>query len=527
MIKKALAFVACILAAFSANAQSPAVKAAKGETEEATSVRFHQTLSALRAAAPHAGVSNVGIGVALYLSSKSGFSSSKVAAVAPSKPTAVSGNGYTFVKAGAHDNDYTIARRFDTSAKSIRILNPEIVWSRLRPGAKVKVPVAGAVASKGSAAQAILASAPKKAEKTAAPKEVAATTYTTSGDDNDWIIARKFGMTPPMIRAANPDVDWNKLRPGRKIKIPAVTGSTALAVLKKRKGITTHYAILRGDNVNVRAGARTDSESVLQVDGGTPVVIIDRMDNWYKLKFPHGTKGWVRGDLLEPQESRPKAFLAYQRQNDDPQPVYASRRRNDDDDEDSRPSMRRHRSESRVANRNHSTKRYAYPGPSRRNRSEDTMAYTGGDGDGVLTAARSRLGERYRFGASGPNATDCSGFTQSSYRRVGVNLPRTAREQASIGKPVSRAELKPGDLVFFHTTRSGISHVGIYKGNNEFIHASSGKGHVTISKLEGYYDRRFVTARRVRNASKSSSSGSSKKASSKSSSKPKIKFSVD
>lgn len=530
MIKKALAFVACIVAAFSADAQTQSTPVAKGESKEATSNRFHQNISQLRAATPSAGLSKMRIGVVLYLSSNPGLANTKAAKLAVGKPTTNPAPGYQFIKAGAHDNDYTIAKRFDVSAKTIRILNPQIVWRKLHPGSKVRVPSAGSAT--GTATQGILATksmaAPIKkivAEKSKpkAPKEIAPVVYTASNDDNDWIIARKFGMTPPMIRAANPDVDWARLRPGKKIRIPGLAGAAAVAVIKKRQGITTHYATLKGDHVNVRNGARTDSGTLIQVDGGTPVVIIDRMGGWYKLKFPHGTKGWVRGDLLEPSSTRPKAFLAYQRQNDEP--VYASRSSRDDEDGD-RPT-RRHREETRVAtrHRSYSSSRRVYPA-SRRDRSADTMAYSAEGGEGVISAARGMLGTRYRFGAESRSATDCSGLTQQVFRRQGVNLPRTAREQASVGQRVSTNDLKPGDLVFFHTTRSGISHVGIYKGNNEFIHASSGKGHVTISKLDGYYARRLVGARRVKGASgsRSSSKRSSRK---QSDSKPKIHISVD
>ena len=535
MIKKALAFVACIFAAFSATAQSQ-TNTVTGESKEATSNRFHQNIAQFRAATPSANLNKNRIGVALYLSSKPGLTHSKAAPVAAGKPMTSTASGFQFIKAGAHDNDYTIAKRFDVSAKTIRILNPEIVWRKLHPGSKVRVPSrSSAVASSGKAAQGILTTAAmakplkralaKAHEKPAAPKELQPTVYTVSGDDNDWIIARKFGMTPPAIRSANPDVDWSRLRPGRKIRIPGVTGQAVAKVLQKRKGITTHYAILRGDHINVRAGAKTSAGTVLKADAGTPVVVIDHMDNWYKLKFPHGTKGWVRGDLLEPQSSRPKAFLAYQRQNDEP--VYASRSRdeddNDDEDSSSSRSIRRRSHEFRVATRTHTTRR-SYPA-ARRDRSSDTMAYSAEGGDGVISAARGMLGTRYRFGAESRSATDCSGLTQQVYRRQGVSLPRTAREQSQVGHAVSRGDLKPGDLVFFHTTRSGVSHVGIYKGNNEFIHASSGKGHVTISKLDGYYARRFVGARRVKGASKASSSGTPKK--SQTEKKVKIKISVD
>jgi peptidoglycan endopeptidase LytE len=108
------------------------------------------------------------------------------------------------------------------------------------------------------------------------------------------------------------------------------------------------------------------------------------------------------------------------------------------------------------------------------------------------------LGYPYCYGATGPNSFDCSGFTKTVYQRFGVQLPRVSADQAKAGKKVSKSDLVPGDLVFFETSQNRISHVGIYIGNNKFIHASSGRGQIIISALtDSYYKQRFVTAQRV------------------------------
>ena len=87
----------------------------------------------------------------------------------------------------------------------------------------------------------------------------------------------------------------------------------------------------------------------------------------------------------------------------------------------------------------------------------------------ALAFAKKQLGERYRYGAAGPNAWDCSGLTMKAWKAAGVKLPHNTRAQYAKGKKVSKKNLKKGDLVFFY---SGLSHVAIYAGNGKVIHAS-------------------------------------------------------
>jgi len=121
------------------------------------------------------------------------------------------------------------------------------------------------------------------------------------------------------------------------------------------------------------------------------------------------------------------------------------------------------------------------------------------EGRAVVEEAMKYLGTPYVWsGSSLTGGVDCSGFVMAVYALFGINLPHGSKDQVSCGVPVEYSELQPGDLVFFHTTRSGISHVGIYIGGGEFIHSSSHRGGVVISPLNtGYYNRRFVCARRV------------------------------
>ncbi len=108
------------------------------------------------------------------------------------------------------------------------------------------------------------------------------------------------------------------------------------------------------------------------------------------------------------------------------------------------------------------------------------------------------LGITYVYGGSSATGLDCSGFTVIVFNELGVKLPRVSRDQFNTGAPVNRDELLEGDLVFFDTTGQGVSHVGIYLSDGEFIHAASNPGKVTKSKLEeAYYAQRYLGARRV------------------------------
>lgn len=120
----------------------------------------------------------------------------------------------------------------------------------------------------------------------------------------------------------------------------------------------------------------------------------------------------------------------------------------------------------------------------------------------IVEKAKEYLGVPYRYGGMSTNGIDCSGLTFSSFKEAELNLPRTSISQSEEGRKVKRAKAKPGDLIFFKTSRRNIiNHVGIVTENEngeiKFIHASSSSGVVISSLLESYYQKAFAKIKRI------------------------------
>lgn len=126
--------------------------------------------------------------------------------------------------------------------------------------------------------------------------------------------------------------------------------------------------------------------------------------------------------------------------------------------------------------------------------SEETPLY-----EQLIETAIKLKGVKYKYAGTSPETGfDCSGFTTYVFAQYGIDLPRSSSDMYALGEAVKRSELRAGDLVFFNTSGNKISHVGIYIGNNQFIHSSTKRG-VIITSLDDphYWSKRYVGAKRI------------------------------
>jgi glucan-binding YG repeat protein len=118
------------------------------------------------------------------------------------------------------------------------------------------------------------------------------------------------------------------------------------------------------------------------------------------------------------------------------------------------------------------------------------------DAASVTNIAKEQLGKPYVWGGTSPNGFDCSGFVYYTFKQMGVRLPRTAADMYNKGQAVSKSNLQSGDLVFFSTYKPGASHVGIFIGDNQFIHA--GTTDVRIDSLSNtYWANAYLGSKRI------------------------------
>ena len=299
-------------------------------------------------------------------------------------------------------------------------------------------------------------------------------TYTVQPGDSLYTIAHKHGLRLPELLQVNNLRNPHALQVGDQIKIP-VKGNAAASAQRTAQPTApaSGWAEINKDRINIRTAPSTDARRITIVDRWTKVQVLGRQGDWSRVRLQSGTIGWVLSQYLSP--TKPP-----QTRNE-----VAKRTTNQNATRTARAS----------ASRQAKTK--SQPTASKPPTTADASAVADGQ-PAVVRRALGYLGTRYRYGASGARGFDCSGFTSYIYRQHGISLPHNSAAQYRVGKPVSRSELRPGDLVFFRTRGNRISHVGIYIGNGKFVHASSARGRVRVDTLtSGYYHQRYVGARRI------------------------------
>ncbi len=443
------------IAPLAANAQNKTYTVRQGDTISEIASRLHVSQRELIAANALPNSNRLQPGVVLRIPAR----------LPEATPLAApKGAAYYTVRNG--DFDWSLARRNGISVTQLKALNPGINFATLQVGTRIAIPAAG------SAKVASIHVGEKVAAKSAAKS--AYRSHKVAKGEFDWIIAKHGGVSLAALKAANPGVDLDKLQIGQVIRVPggsisASNAPTRVATAAAPK-IRTSYAIVSGDGSTIRRTPSTNSGKVAAVDSGTRVKVLDRDGDWYKLKFPKGTVGWMRGDLLKPVSS---SVIA------------------------------KERSATRVAS-NSAPKRSIIKSDSRPSRvargSRPSLTPTASTNSAVRVAL-SQIGKRYVWASTSPSrgGFDCSGLVTYAYNKVGVKLPRTSRDMSGYGQKVTKDSMKPGDLVFFHTGRSSrVNHVAMYIGNGKIVHSSSGQGGVRVDSITtGYYARKMVGVRRV------------------------------
>ena len=224
-------------------------------------------------------------------------------------------------------------------------------------------------------------------------------------------------------------------------KIKTSNGTTGwvsasyISILQGSNSQSSYKATVNATSLNVRSGNSTSYSVITKLSKGTVVDVIESASNgWKKIKTSNGTTGWVSGQYLT----------------------------------------------TGVVNQ---------PSTPSTNKVQ-----------AVVDLAHKQIGKPYVWGAEGPNSFDCSGLTYYVYKNAaGITLPRSSTAQYGAGKAVSKSNLQPGDLIFSSTDGTGnITHVAIYVGNGQMIHAPrSGKNVEKVSMNTSYWNKAYVGARRI------------------------------
>ncbi len=353
---------------------------------------------------------------------------------------------------------------------------------------------------------------------TIATASQASLTHHIKPGDNLSSIARKYHVSVKDIVIANHLPNQDALPGGRALIIPPPPKHVT------QKTTMHRAATIHGDRISVRMGPGLNERRVDMFDMGVPLIVTAEHAEWYQVALADGRNGWVRKDFVKlaghaapvvatksllkkhhavakivvkpAHKSIKLAHIEVHHSKTGSKHVAIHTPKHVVGHKVAHSKIQAHHSvRQHFAAVSHSSHRKRHSGHTHVQLASNLTSSS----DVVRTAIAYR-GTPYHYGGTGRSGFDCSGFTSYIYRQKGVALPHSAAGQFGHGTQVSKADMKPGDLVFFHCGRKGISHVGIYAGNGKFVHSSSPhSGGVRVDSLnDRYYKSKFRGARRVK-----------------------------
>ena len=251
--------------------------------------------------------------------------------------------------------------------------------------------------------------------------------------------------------------------------------------------------------INIRKEASTDSEILMVVDVNTSLKVIGESGDWYQVETSQGN-AYVSKDLLSNERTSVTNRGDIDRES----------KENDDNTKEENKSSSSTKSSSKPSSTSSSNSTTSSSSASNSS-SSSTSSSSSAKGQDIVSYAKKFLGVPYVYGGASSSGFDCSGFTMYVYDHLGISMRHGAQAQSKLGKAINVDKsskssmlnnLKVGDLVFFldYETMDEIGHCGIYIGDGNFIHASSGSGYcVKINSLlpGEYYNTRYCAARRL------------------------------
>lgn len=327
--------------------------------------------------------------------------------------------------------------------------------------------------------------------------------YRVQKGDSLYKISKRFNVSIEELRSAN-NLSKDKLKPGQRLNIPSRHNTVSLVdkthdaseVQTASRSSADFYIVKKGDTLSsiskkynipisdlkeineLKSNKLRIGQKIFLKKTGPRTYTVKKGDNIWKIakRFGIGVEELMELNELDSEELRPGQMLVVEVWIDEKETL-----------ENSGESLKRY--EALISEPGSGDSELGVKG------SPETPIPIK---DRIILFAKKMLNIPYRFGGSSLMGIDCSGYVQKVFGYLNIPLPRTAREQFEIGESVNREELSIGDLVFFRTYASFPSHVGIYLGNNLFIHASSKSKKVTIDSLDTpYYFKRFIGAKRI------------------------------